>query len=239
MGGFEIRSEDEAGWALISATSFGLGRGRPSRAEIQSLIERVETQFEGTESWQLEYRLGLATAVFKSWYIRGDERRPWLLRAVNHLEKAWALADGCRANERWEIAAEVGFMLVREAVIRNLPRGFAHFEAALTGTQEYIPRLCGYAEGLEQFGQLAKAIEVALELKRRVEISTEWTSDRRPPAPAMIAADAYRRLAGRLKKAGDSAGATLAAQEARRLMVETIGEEAFAAWEAGRPPKGR
>ena len=193
-------SSSDAVRSLQQVASFGLGP-QPTQAQMLETIRRVEDQYPSSNSAELEYWLGIAWRNYIAWFVRGDERKPYLEKAVAHFERAYAL-EKANSGSRWKTyASELGALLVDEALIRDLKRGIPLLEAVFQSTQDYEPLLCSYADAIYKTGDFEKAAVVATELHRRAKNSKEWKQNV-PPAPMRIAAMAYRAEIRQLKKDG-------------------------------------
>ena len=199
---FSKMSVAQAIKSLMKMSHFGLGN-EPTQSEMHKLISKVEKRFPDSDSYELEYRLGIALRNYTAWFVRGDERKPYLQEAVQHLEKAYALSKGVIPEEltatdehtlgsldRNTIVCDVGFLLIDEAIIRDLEKGISYLETIFNNTTDYYPQFCSYAEAFYKLGDYLKSAEVALELHRRAEKSSEWKGSV-PPAPMGIVAKAY------------------------------------------------
>lgn len=200
--------------SLMEMSCFGLGK-EPSQSEISKLISKVEKQFPDSGSYELEYWLGIALRNYTAWFVRGEERKPYLQKAVQHLEKAYALSKGVIPEklpatdkhtlgslDQNTIACEVGSLLIDETIIRDLEKGISYLRPIFNNTTDYYPQFCSYAEAFYKLCDYLKAAEVAIELHRRAEKSPEW-KDSVPPAPMGIVAKAYRAKAKEHKKNGE------------------------------------
>ncbi|KAF5414744.1 MAG: hypothetical protein C5S48_07665 [Candidatus Methanogaster sp.] len=200
--------------SLREMSHLGLGN-EPSQSEMHKLISKVEKRFLDSDSYELEYRLGIALRNYTAWFVRGDERKLYLQEAVQHLEKAYALSKEVISEEltatdkhtlgsldRNTIACEVGFILIDEAIIRDLEKGISYLGTIFNNTTNYYPQFCSYAEAFYMLGDYLKSAEVALELHRRAEKSFEWKGSV-PPAPIGIVAKAYRAKPKEHKKNGE------------------------------------
>ncbi len=186
--------------SLERVASFGLGP-QPTQAQMLETVQRIEDQYPASHSAELEYWLGIAWRNYTAWFVRGDERKPYLEKAIAHLERAYSL-EKANSGQRWKTyASELGALLVDEALMRDLDRGIPLLEAVFQSTQDYEPLLCSYAEAIYKTGDFEKAAAVATELYRRAKSSKEWKQNI-PPAPMRIAAMAYRAEIKQLKKDG-------------------------------------
>ena len=95
---FSKMSVAQAIKSLVEMSHFGLGN-EPSQSEMNKLISKVEKRFPDSDSYELEYWLGIALRNYTAWFVRGDERKPHLQEAVQHLEKAYALSKGVIPEE--------------------------------------------------------------------------------------------------------------------------------------------
>lgn len=172
-----------------------------SQAEMLNIIEKVEKQHPDSNSAQLEYWLGVAWRNYTAWFVRGDDREEYLLKAADHLQRAYDIEiSGSGLN--WAIyAGALGSLLVNEAIVRDLERAIPLLEKLFKSTQSYDPLLCSYADALYKAKEFEAAAEVASALHQRAESSEEW-EDFVPPAPMRIAAKAYRAQVRQFKKKG-------------------------------------
>jgi len=193
-----------------------------SKDETLSQIEKVEAEFSRCESFELEFKMGSAFQSYAFFFVRGDERKTYLGRAVHHLQRAYELAYG----KNWDVLNHIkdeptlfigvclGSLLIEEAQVRDLERGLAYLEQTYKATRGYEPAFCAYAEGLYKRGAYREAARVATELRERAQRDLRWR-ETIPPAPMSIAAKAYRAEAKRLKKEGNL-------QEALKVLQELI-----------------
>lgn len=186
--------------SLRQVASFGLGP-QPTQTQMLETVQKIEDQYPASSSAELEYWLGIAWRNYTAWFVRGDERKQFLEKAIVHLERAHALEKANRGSKWMTYACELGLLLVDEAPIRNLERGISLLEPVFQSTQDYEPLLCSYAEALYKIGDYEKAATVATELHRRAKNSKEWKKNI-PPAPMRIAAMAYRAEIKQLRKDG-------------------------------------
>lgn len=210
---FTKMSQGEAIRSLKEMSGFGLGR-ELSQPEMAKSISKIEKQFSKSDSYKLIYWLGVAFRSYTSMFVRGEKRKPYLQRAAYYFEKAYALSKGVIPEElpivaihtgsldRYTIACEVGSLYINEAIIRDFKRGVYYLGIVYSNTKSYYPQLCSYAEAFFKLGKYLKAAEIALELHRRAQESSEW-KDKVPPAPMSIAAKAYRAAAKGYKKNGE------------------------------------
>ncbi len=174
-----------------------------------SRIKDLSTPFLGSSSFEFELALGGALYQFVFNHVRGNERKPYLVKVIEHFDKALNLSKGNRwqvlTNNKEEphsyIAGNLGIILVREALIRDLDKAISCLEPLFSSTIQYLPALCSYAEALYKQGQYIKAARVAEELHERAKRDPEWKGTI-PPAPLSIAASAYRAEAKRQNKMG-------------------------------------
>lgn len=194
---------------LDGMSRFTLGSIPLTKQAMLSRIEELLSRFPSSFSFKFELALGSALYQFVFNHVRGEERKPYLKRVVTHFEKARSLSLG----KTWQaltyiqeaphsyIAATLGIVLVREALIRDLDKAIGCLEPIFSSTTQYHPALCFYAEALYKRGQYVEAARIAEDLHRRAERDPEWKGII-PPAPLSIAASAYRAEAKRQKKEG-------------------------------------
>lgn len=212
---FSKMSMAQAIGSLKEACFFTLDR-EPSEREMSKLISRVEKRFPDSGSYELEFWLGSVLRNYTALFVRGEERREYLEKAVQHFERAYELSQDAIPQElpprekrdfgsfdRNTIACEIGSLLINEAIIRDLERGMFYLEIVFGNSNAYYPQLCAYADGFYKMGDYLKAAEVALEIHRRAENSPECDGIL-PSAPMSIVAKAYRSKAKEHKKQGET-----------------------------------
>lgn len=200
--------------SLIEISCFGISK-QLSQSDMSNLISQIEKQFQDSDSYELEYWLGIALRNYAAWFIRGENRKHYLQKAAQHLEKAYALSNGVildeipmtekhtfRSIDRNTIACEVGSLYIDEAIIRDIKKGISYLGAIFNNTTDYYPQFCSYAEAFYKCGDYFKAAEIALELHNRAKKSSEW-KDSIPPAPMHLIAKSYRAAAKEKKKEGE------------------------------------
>lgn len=186
--------------SLQQVTLLGPGP-QPTQQQMLTAIDKVEREYPCTDSAELAYWLGGAWRCYTAWFIRGDDRKPYLEKTAMYLERAYTLEKSSSGVKWMTYASVLGGLLVEEAMIRDLQRGIPLLESVFQSTQDYEPLLCTYAEGVYKTGDYQKAAAIATELHRRAKKSNEW-KDIVPPAPMRIAAMAYRAQIKQLKKDG-------------------------------------
>jgi tetratricopeptide (TPR) repeat protein len=186
-----------------------------SRSNIEEVINKVERLYPESNSYDLEYWLGLALRNFTAWFIRGEERKVYLEKAIRHLERAYALSEGTIPNEypqdkrnildyidRNTIACEIGYLLIEERVVRDIEKGITYLKPVFETTKDYYPAFCALAEAFYKLGDYLKATEIAFESHRRATESLEF-KDHIPTSPLSIAGKSLRAEAKECKKSGD------------------------------------
>jgi len=108
-----------------------------------SEIDEVEKLVQGGTSSRNEYRLAIAIRNYCGWYVRGDERAKYLVRALSHLRKAID-TDGY-VDAKIELAR----ILIEEKPVRDL-------DSALK-----------LADGLKETGQFPDWMQSAVEKAKR------------------------------------------------------------------------
>lgn len=81
----------------LRASSFGLGP-QPSQPDMLKLLEKVEKQHPASKSPELEYWLGIAWHNYGAWFVRGDERKPYLEKAITDFDKAYKMEIGSKGT---------------------------------------------------------------------------------------------------------------------------------------------
>ena len=181
--------------------------------EMYTIISNIEEQFSDCDSYELEYHLGSALQTY-SIFVCDDERRLYLQKAIQHLEKAYNLSKGIIPEElpvkdrhkglisRNMIACEIGYLLINNRIIRDIDKGIFYLETVFNNTNDYYPAFCSYADAYYKLGDYNKAAEIALESHRRAKESPEW-GNIIPSVPIEIAAKAYRAQAKEYKRNGE------------------------------------
>ncbi len=191
-------SVTEAIESLKRASSFGLG-SQPSQPDMLKLLEKVEKQHPASKSPELEYWLGIAWRNYTAWFVRGDERKPYLEKAITHFDKAYKMETESKGTNWITYASELGKLLIDEAIVRDLDRGIFLLGQVYDNTTDYEPELCSYADALYKANRFQEAADVAISLNKRASKSQRWR-DSIPPAPMAIAARAYRAQVKQYKK---------------------------------------
>ncbi len=186
--------------SLQKITSVGTGP-QTTQQQVIKAIEKVERAFPISDSAALEYWLGIAWRTYTTWFIRGENRKQYLEKAVMRFHKAYTLEKDNAGTDWMLIASELGELLIEESVIRDLDRGIPLLERVFQSTKDYEPVLCAYADGLYKAGDYLKTAEVAMELHRRAMESRVWKNNI-PTSPVLTATKAYRAHIKQLKKEG-------------------------------------
>lgn len=166
-------------------------------------IERIEREYPDVDSAEVNYWFGIAWRNFTAWFIRGEERRGYLEKAVAYLEKAYEIEKRSSGNRWKHYASELGRLLVGEKVVRDLGKGIAILEEIYLKETDYEPALYYYFDGLYKTGEFEKAAEIALEISNRAAKSEEWKNSF-PSGLKHLAAKAYRALVRKYKKEGST-----------------------------------
>lgn len=185
------------------------------KEKMLSAIEEVEQGFGSNIPPSLADALASAILCYTAWYVRGDERRGFLERAVRYYR-----ISGNKGG--------LGRLLVEEAQVRNLEEAIPLLEAMYASSTSYDPALCSYLDALYKDGQYLRAYEAAIHIHELAEKTKKYWDDqldqlkRRgvdasapeymaavhnfmsslPTTPMELAAAALRAEAKRLKKAG-------------------------------------
>lgn len=184
----------------------------PDPEKMRSTIEEVERTFGPDFPAPLADALANAILCYTAWYVRGDDRKSFLERAVRYYRLS--------GNK-----AALGRLLVEEAQVRDLKQAIPLLEELYTNTKTYDPALCFYADALYKDGQFIPAYEAALHIHRLAEKTKKYWDARMeqlgpnpsgpeyrmvvehfmgsvPTMPMQVAAKSLRAEARRLKKAG-------------------------------------
>lgn len=103
-------SKDEAIDTLKNLTTFGMqlhiefvsdnmavldsvALGKQKSVMCDKLLQ-IEAQVQENTSYIIEYWLGIGWRNFAAWFIRGEERSMYLLKSLEHLERAFKLSEG-------------------------------------------------------------------------------------------------------------------------------------------------
>ena len=163
------------------------------RLEMFKTVLEVEKQFSKNNSRELEYSLCVAILLYTEWFIRGDERKQYLEKAVEHVEKAgkcnnenvqnedyesrFALFDGTKnvptkssKGEDAFTAWTTGFNLnINEEIRQDLEKFISYLEPVFNNTEDYRPIYCDYVDAYRSLGNYEKAIKLGVALHRRAE----------------------------------------------------------------------
>lgn len=227
-------NEDDLIRALMRISCFGFGNEKDfEKDNMLKVLSEVESRSANLQNPKLAYWLGIAWRNFTSWHIRGNERKKYFERVINYFDKALNLSKNTlplqlplekRHNSEYldqiDIAGELGFLLVDEALTRDLDRAEKILRFVYENTAEYEPCLCAYAELYYKKGGYEKCEEIALNIHDRATKSAEWKSDP-PPAPVNIAGKAYRALGKAAKKMNHPDEAIKWFQKIKKLGVAT------------------
>lgn len=225
-------SPEYAVQSLIQMSAFGGPGG--TEGVMAKYIQEVERDFSDSGSWRIHYWLGIATRNYVVWFSRGDSRKPFLHRAVEHFETAYKLSQGKLPEElpseslrslevidRAQLSGEIGNLLISEAQIRDLEKGMEYLRITWERTINYHPLLCSYPEGYYKLGEYERAAQVALELDKRARRSPECIQYGMPTSPLASAAKANRALGEVHKKQGRNQEAIAAFQRIVDLDLAT------------------
>ena len=195
-------TEKEIEKRLFDLTN-GLGPFAPSPEKDQarigeqmiSEINELEKAIRGKNVPGIEYQIAIAVRNYTAWFIRGDERKPYLERAVAHLQKAAETGSS-------EAKIELSRILIEEKLVRDL-------DIALQ-----------LAEELKQRNQLPDwmipSVEKAKRWAGKIEIPHDSDFSTLSATPAAIREERtkLRKLLTTLVKSGDM---TRARNVAKRL----------------------
>ena len=136
-----MASTTQAIRAIERVSSFGFGP-EPTERQMQTVLQEVERQHAESDSAELQFLLGIGWRNYTAWFISGDKRKPFLETAASHFERAYALERN-KSGSKWRMyACEYGALIADEALIRDLDRAIAVFEAVFNSTGRYEPRFC-------------------------------------------------------------------------------------------------
>lgn len=206
------QNDTDAISTLFSISSFGTGGTiNQNKDGMHKTLISISEYAEPLNNPILAYWLGIGWRNFTAWYIRGEDRKPYLNKIVQYFSKAFDLSKDTLpvklpTHERHkvqyvgqiDIAGELGPLLVNEALIRDLDRAEEILEFVYISSEDYEPCLCAYAEIFYMKGDFNKCAEIALNIHNRAEHSERW--DCTPPAPMRIFGKAYRALGKQAKK---------------------------------------
>jgi hypothetical protein len=208
---------------LDAAERMTVGTERITEERLAGLISQGEKLCRVAPSWRLEYWVGRGVLLYGAWFVRGLERKEHLLRAVDHLTRAFELSAGCVKDhiprprptapipdDRVRVAIFLGHLLVEEAQIRDLARGMEFLEWGYSRTTEYEPLLCSYVKGFYKLGQFQRSIDAARELAVRTHGDV-------PPGVPKLEAKALRALGNQYRKQGNVTRAREAFEGIARL----------------------
>lgn len=200
--------------ALQRVSTFGLGSDPlDNRNEMERVIKSAEQAVDNSSSAIFVYWLGVAYRNYTAWYIRGDERRPYMEGAVHYFEVALekAKADGLPMERpdsfintlgQLDIAGDLGAMLVKDKPVRDLGKAERVLNYVYDNARDYEPSLCSLVDLYYSKGMYEKSASIAKELMDMQHRSSEW-QDSPAPYPAKAEAKAYRALLRASKKSSD------------------------------------
>ena len=192
-------STSEAVQLLNRTCSFQIGQSQPTQREMLNLIENIERQHANSDSAELHFMLGVAWEFYTAWFVRGDNRKPFLQKMLEHLDRALSIEERNSGARRNDYASRLGSELVEEAQVRDIHRGIELLRSVFESVSDYVPLLCSYPEALYKAGDYSKSAEVATDLHRRATQSKDLLSNL-PTAPLQTAAKAYRAIVRQSKK---------------------------------------
>ncbi|MBT6047773.1 MAG: hypothetical protein HOI47_18720 [Candidatus Scalindua sp.] len=174
------------------------------RSEMCKAIPGIEKKFLKSNSKELNYLLGVATLLYTEWFIRGDERKQYLQRAIDHVKRAeecntenvqnddyesrFTLFDGTKnvpvksskggdALTAWT----TGFNLnISGEISQDLEKFISYLEPIYNNTEDYRPVFCDYVDAYRSLGNYEKAIKLGLELHHRAERTKKFGSTLTP-----------------------------------------------------------
>ncbi len=155
------------------------------RSKMDKTISEIEKQFSESNSKELEYFLGVSILLYTEWFIRGDERKKYLQRAVEHVEKTeecntanvqdedyesrFTLFNGSKGKDAFT-AWKTGFNLdIKEEIRQDIEKFTSYLEPIFNNTEDYRPIFCHYVDAYRSLGNYEKAIKLGLELHHRAE----------------------------------------------------------------------
>ena len=198
------------------SNALGPDGGFGHKETMGKVLGEAEHFFEKSPDARLAYWLGIAFRNFTAWHARGDDRKPYLEKAVFYFGTALELGQAddsvpvrldrssrIRGNvDQLMIHGELGMILVDAPLVRDLDKGIEVLSFVYNNESDYQPSLCWYADAFFKKGEFEKAAEVGLALHDRAKNSEKWKAHV-PTAPMATVASAYRALAKDAKKRGD------------------------------------
>lgn len=173
--------------------------------EIEDLVR------DGTSS-RIEYQLAIAVRHYTAWYARGDERTPYLERAISHLRRAIDMGECVDAR------VELTHILIEEKVVRDL-------DAALLLADELKK-----VQGLPDW--MSSSVEKAKRWSGKAEVPRDNDFSDLSPAPAAIREERtkLRKLLVDAAKSSDTAKAATVATRLYNLGL--LAAHLYGEWDA-------
>lgn len=202
---------------LQEVSMFGLSTEELTPEQHKLKMESVLTiaeQYNSQNNYataRLFYALGNAYGAYTAWYIRGDDRKPYMSKAVINYEEAFRRKDSLPIStndhtldsiSQIDIAGTLGRYLVQNTPIRDLSRAEDVLLFVRNNSVVYRPSLCSLIDLYYFKGMYEKSADIAHELVEIQKISPDW-KDSPAPYPANAEAKAYRALRNAAKKEND------------------------------------
>lgn len=185
----------------------------PDQETLLKQILALEETYKNTSDHKILFSLGKSWRDYNEWFIRGDNKKEYYLKAISYIEKAISLTyqkpDETIINQRllfdWEIyALYLAALLVEEPCVRDLDKAISIFEGIYKTTTHYEANYCHYADAIYKKGDYEQAAQIGEELHIR---AVKYFRDSKPTMPLDVAAKSYRALIRLYKQQKDISNA--------------------------------
>lgn len=180
--------------SISSMSGYSLGKAR-----MLAIIEKIEAKTRTVEDCELFYWLGIAYRNYCSWYIRGDERKTFLEKAVAYLKKSYDCAtripykshDPFNWFDRVSIISDLCDILVNERLVRNYDYAEPLLSDLLARSDDYEPAMCSYIQLLYAEKRYTDALVAAQKTQAFIDTSTECNN---VPCVQKLIEKIYRKI---------------------------------------------
>jgi len=185
---------------------------------LRQAIDSAELFAQGHgATGELNAWIAVCWGHYASLYVRGDERKPFMERGL-HFYRA-AFDTYTNDDDRLRMAASLGTILVKEALVRDLDEAEQYLSLVAESTDLYEPCLCAYADLYYKRKDYLRSLETAIDAHNRAVNDPQWGEP--PPGPLNRAGKALRALGKQAKKDGNLPAAAARFQQIVDLGVAT------------------
>lgn len=151
-------------------------------SKMLATIEKIESETRSVKDCELFYWMGVAYRNYCSWYIRGDERKTFLEKAVAYFKEAYNHAttipykshNPFNRFDRVSIVSDLCRILVNERLVRDYNYAEPLLADLLARADDYEPAMCSYIQLLYAEKRYADALVAAQEAQSFIDTSTKW-----------------------------------------------------------------